>query len=150
MILVSAFLVIFVTPISSAKYGAEDSLSLFSGLTLKHFLAQSSGQLRIGNQVLKFPQDLEKIFGNVSHGIGRSIGEEEEEVVHHLPHPPPLRRHHMEEKAERDLSLISIGNFFRLGCVVMHLQEIQESVKFELEKRGGHGPHPPAHHGSYF
>lgn len=105
-------------------------ISSLSGLSLREFLSQSVGHLRIHNRDLSFPQDFDKLFGS-----RRSRHEKHEE-------PPKC------EKEERDLSLVSLANLVRLGSVVLHLVELQESVRFELEKKEEkrHHPEHPVHY----
>jgi len=130
--------------VDGSSDGSANNFEVLGRTSLKEFLRSSSGALKVGGKWFHFPEDYTKLFpspeneetlvfssGNVTR-VRRST-DSEEMGDRRLPSRP--EGHREREREEMEEGFISLGNFFRVGCVFMHLQEIQETLKTELRKR---------------
>lgn len=125
-----------ITSCSGQNYDQDNSADSFLSsfnldqLSLKDFLSVITGVIKVGNHTITFPEDLPKLFGNSDsiiekrRGFANDDGDERIKI-----------------KVKYDLGggggwgwgprgkgLISLSNFFRVGCILFDLQEIKNSA----------------------
>jgi hypothetical protein len=134
----------------------SDELLKFSldSINIKQFLGMISGVIKIGNHTIKLPQDLPKLIrGSEVFSSAFPASSSERSFRHKYgPFGGPMmggpvsnRLQHRNgdgfdsfggdegwgwgEEKEKGSGLISLANFFRLGCVIYDIAEIKKSAE---------------------
>lgn len=123
------------TFVASTSFGGDSSTFALDQLSLQDFLSVISGVVKIGNVTIKFPDDLPKLFGGGEFSSRRGFGDEDGDKALKIKIKSGFDEgwgsgwgwtsgHHGPGKG-----LLSLANFFRVGCILFDLREIKESTK---------------------
>lgn len=100
-------------------------------LSLREFLSVVTGEIKIGNHTITFPQDFPKLFPLLGNSFFEDVNrrgfsdDETSRIKIKIHHGFDAHGgHHGRKKG-----LISLNNFFRLGCILFDLKEMQDSAR---------------------
>jgi len=141
---------------TNSKLMEKGDVDLFqlNNLDLMDFLSVVTGEIKIGNHTIKLPQDLPKLFSSPDSGNKadrRSYNNEEEDPRVKIKIKPfdfkDLYKKDGgsgwgwddaqssgwgwggDDKGKGGTGLISVSNFFRLGCILFDLKEIKDTAE---------------------